>query len=94
MSNLTAVPSMLAHATPVGQITVPAAAGEYARRFAQRNLSLDALLRAYRLGEHWFLQWSFAALGRLDGVPTHRAQATMPELSRRVNAYIDQVIKG
>jgi DNA-binding PucR family transcriptional regulator len=93
-SNLVAIISVLAHSIPVGQITVPAAAAEYARRFAQHNLSLEGLLRAYRLGEHRFLQWSITALSRLDGVPTPLALAAMSELSRRVNSYIDQVIEG
>ncbi len=93
-SNLIAIAGMLAHSIPIEQITVPAAAAEYARRFAQHNLSLEALLRAYRLGEHRFLEWSIAALDRLDGVPTHLALGAMSELSRRLNSYIDQVIEG
>jgi hypothetical protein len=93
-SNLAAVVGMLAHSIPIEQITVPAAAAEYARRFAQHNLSLEGLLRAYRLGEHRFLQWGIAALDRLDGVPTHLALSAMSELSRRLNRYIDQVIES
>ena len=50
--------------------------------------------RAYRLGEHRFLEWSIAALDGLDGVATHLALAAMSELSRRLNSYIDQVIEG
>src|SRR3954454_12981040 len=30
---------------------------KYARRFAQHDLSLESLLRAYRVGEHTILQW-------------------------------------
>ena len=43
-SNLVAIVGMLAHSIPIEQITVQAAAAEYARRFAQHNLSLEALL--------------------------------------------------
>ena len=56
-SNLSAVVDMLMLGISLEDISVPPAAAEYARRFAQHDLSLEALLRAYRLGEHTFLQW-------------------------------------
>lgn len=93
-SNLVSIVDMLAHAIPIEQISVPAAAAEYARRFAQHSLSLEALLRAYRLGENRFVQWGIAALDRIGGVPTPVALAAVSELSRRSNSYIDQVIEG
>ncbi|MGW2965051.1 PucR family transcriptional regulator [Streptomyces sp. NPDC001220] len=41
-----------------------AAANEHARRLAQRNIPVSALIRAYRLG-HWrFLQWCLDELAR------------------------------
>jgi hypothetical protein len=54
-SNLSAVVDMLMLGFSLEDISVPPAAAEYARRFAQHDLSLEALLRAYRLGEHTFL---------------------------------------
>src|SRR4051794_29414049 len=48
-ANLVAILDMLSHSIPLDRITVPPAAAEYARRFAQHELSLEALLRAYRL---------------------------------------------
>ncbi|MGW4304076.1 PucR family transcriptional regulator [Streptomyces sp. NPDC004376] len=93
-SNLVAIVDLLRHSIPVEQISVPTAAAEYARRFAQHSLSLEALLRAYRLGENRFTTWGITALDRLDGVPTGLALAAVAELSVRINSYIDQVIEG
>jgi len=55
-SNLSAVVDMLMLGISLEDISVPPAAAEYARWFAQHDLSLEALLRAYRLGEHTVLQ--------------------------------------
>lgn len=92
-ANLSAIVGMLAHAIPMEQITVPPAAAEYARRFAQYELSLEALLRAYRLGEHMFDQWAIDALRRLDR-PGPDPLTVLSELTGRTNRYIDQVIGG
>ncbi|MFJ3338475.1 PucR family transcriptional regulator [Streptomyces sp. NPDC086766] len=93
-ANLVAIVDMLAHSIPLDRITVPPAAAEYARRFAQHDLSLEALLRAYRLGEHRFVQWALDALGRLGHTDTTAVLATVSELSERTNFYIDQVVEG
>lgn len=47
---LATVLAALKHGIDVERIDPPAAAAEYARRLAQRNVSLEALLRAFRLG--------------------------------------------
>jgi DNA-binding PucR family transcriptional regulator len=93
-SNLVAMVDMLTHGIPIDRITVPPAAAEYARRFAQHGLSLEALLRAYRLGEHRFGQWALEALGTFDDTDTRTALVAMSELTERANRYIDQVIEG
>ncbi|MFJ8196965.1 PucR family transcriptional regulator [Streptomyces sp. NPDC096152] len=93
-ANLVAIVDMLAHSIPLDRITVPPAAAEYARRFAQHDLSLEALLRAYRLGEHRFVQWALDALGGLGHTDTTAVLATVSELSERTNCYIDQVVEG
>ncbi|WP_242625572.1 hypothetical protein [Streptomyces sp. BK022] len=93
-SNLVAIVDLLKHSIPVEQISVPTAAAEYARRFAQHSLSLEALLRAYRLGENRFTKWGITALDRIDGVPTGLALAAVAELSLRTHRYLDQVIEG
>ncbi|PKV94527.1 DNA-binding PucR family transcriptional regulator [Amycolatopsis echigonensis] len=93
-ANLVAILDMLSHSIPLDRITVPPAAAEYARRFAQHELSLEALLRAYRLGEHRFEQWAIEALERQPNIDTQLALGVLAELSRRTNRYIDQVIEG
>ncbi|MFC4950678.1 PucR family transcriptional regulator [Pseudonocardia sp. GCM10023141] len=92
-SNLVAIVDMLVHAIPLDRITVPGAAAEYARRFAQHDLSLEGLLRAYRLGEHRFVQWALRCLGELD-LSTPDALAAAAEIAAHASRYIDQVIEG
>lgn len=93
-ANLVAIVDMLVHSIPIEQVSVPPAAGEYARRFAQHDLSLDALIRAYRLGEHRFGQWSINVLGQFDDIETPVALAALSEVGIRTNRYIDEVIGG
>lgn len=93
-SNLVAIVHMLAHSIPLAQITVPPAAAEYARRFAQHSLSLEALMTAYRLGEHEFVQWGITAVERTHGLSTHLALTAVSELARRTHSYIDQVAEN
>lgn len=92
-SNLVTIVDMLAHGITADRIAVPAAAAEYARRFAQRDLSLEALLRAYRLGEHRVVQWSLRYLAELDLDSTEVIVVTQ-RIMLIVNSYIDQVIEG
>lgn len=92
-ANLAAVLDMLALSISFDDTTVPPAAAEYARRFAQHDLSLEALLRAYRLGEHMFLQWAMTDLRRFD-LPTGEALAAASRFALLTNTYIDQVIEG
>ncbi|WP_128377165.1 helix-turn-helix domain-containing protein [Streptomyces cavernae] len=92
-SNLGAICDMLALNISLDDITVPPAAAEYARRFAQHDLSLEALLRAYRLGEHMFVQWAMTALRSLH-LPTDEALTTTSRIALLTNSYIDQVIEG
>ncbi|MEV6325026.1 helix-turn-helix domain-containing protein [Nocardia sp. NPDC051787] len=92
-SNLVAILDILSLGISGDDITVPPAAAEYARRFAQHDLSLEALLRAYRLGEHMFLQQAMTTLRALDRT-THEALAATSRIALLVNSYIDQVIEG
>jgi len=48
--------SAIRHGIPVTQVEPPTAALEYARRLAQREVSADALVRAYRLGHRAALE--------------------------------------
>jgi PucR C-terminal helix-turn-helix domain/GGDEF-like domain len=92
-SNLSAVVDMLMLGISLEDIVVPPAAAMYARRFAQHDLSLEALLRAYRLGEHMFLQWAIGDLRR-QALPTDDALAVTGHVALVLNGYIDRVIEG
>ncbi|RMI28811.1 helix-turn-helix domain-containing protein [Nocardia stercoris] len=92
-SNLAAMLDMLTLTIGLDDLAVPPAAAEYARRFAQHDLSLEALLRAYRLGEHMFGQWILTVLAELDP-PADVALATAARIAGLVNGYIDRVIEG
>ncbi|BBZ75834.1 ABC transporter substrate-binding protein [Mycolicibacterium anyangense] len=91
-SNLTAIVDMLALGISLDDITVPPAAVEYARRFAQHDLSLEGLLRAYRLGEHMFVQWAIADIADLN-LPAATALAATSRIALIANSYIDRVIE-
>ena len=92
-SILSAVVDILMLGISLEDISVPPAAAEYARRFAQHDLSLEALLRAYRLGEHTFLQWVIQDLSQ-RAMPADDALAVTSRIALLVNGYIDRVIEG
>lgn len=92
-ANLVTILDLLAHGISPDRVAVPAAAAEYARRFAQRDLSLEALLRAYRLGENRVVQWALRLLGELD-LDSAEVIAAAQRISLIVHGYIDQVIEG
>ncbi|WP_235451610.1 PucR family transcriptional regulator [Streptomyces olivochromogenes] len=75
---------------PLEKIEGPAAATEYARRLAQRDIPLSSMSRAYRIG-HWrFLQWCLDELDRqdADGELATAANRRMLHVSF---GYIDRV---
>ncbi|MFJ2190570.1 PucR family transcriptional regulator [Kitasatospora sp. NPDC087861] len=49
---------------PLDNVEGPASALDYARRLAQRNVPISALIRAYRIGHCRFLQWCLDELHR------------------------------
>lgn len=68
----------------------PAAAFEYARRLAQRDVPLSAMTRAYRIG-HWrFLQWCLDELDR-QGADYELYAATNRRMLQVSFGYIDRV---
>ena len=88
--NLALAFSLLADGSDVGRIAAPPAALEYARSLARRNVSLAALLRAYRLGHAMafdrFSDGLSARIGQADDL------AVGVELfSSFMFAYIDRV---
>ncbi|MET8446051.1 helix-turn-helix domain-containing protein [Streptomyces sp. NPDC005209] len=52
------------HGVAVRNTEAPVAALEYARRLAQRDIAMSALVRAYRLGHLRFLRWCLDELDR------------------------------
>lgn len=65
----------------------PTAAIEYARRLAQRGIPVNALVRAYRLGQQFLLTQAFEASRRLGGDEAVRADA----YDRIVNGVLDYI---
>ncbi len=65
----------------------PTAAVEYARRLAQRGVPVNALVRAYRLGQQFLLSQAFEASRRLGGDEAVRADA----YDRIVNLVFDYI---
>src|SRR3954447_3995251 len=49
---------------PLENVEGPASASDYARRLAQRNVPISALIRAYRIGHCRFLRWCLDELHR------------------------------
>ncbi|MGW1705464.1 PucR family transcriptional regulator [Streptomyces sp. NPDC002206] len=75
---------------PLDNIEGPAAALEYARRLAQRGISLSAMVRAYRIG-HWrFLEWCLDELNR-QHADEDLATATNRRMLQVSFGYIDRV---
>ncbi|TQM32215.1 PucR family transcriptional regulator [Nocardia bhagyanarayanae] len=92
-ANLAAILDVLTLGISFDDLTVPPAAAEYARRFAQHGMSLEALLRAYRLGEHMFAQTAMTVLRTLDP-SADLALSTTSRIAAQINRYIDRVIEG
>lgn len=84
----------LVHAVRMGitmdAVTAPPAAVEYARRLAQRGISSNALLRAYRLGQEGALAWIFDQISESEPDP-HIAYAAGQLFMATTFRYIDAV---
>ncbi|KUN40800.1 hypothetical protein AQJ27_40800 [Streptomyces olivochromogenes] len=75
---------------PLDKIEGPAAALEYARRLAQREIPISTLIRAHRLG-HWrFLQWCLDELNR-QGADVDLATATTRRMLQVAFCFNDRV---
>lgn len=64
----------LRHWIPVENIEPPSAAFEYARRLAQRGVPVNALVRAYRLGQQHLLKEAYAECVRQHSAPDVQAR--------------------
>src|SRR6185369_929395 len=74
----------------VERVEPPTAALEYARRLAQHGVPVNALVRAYRLGQRRVTEMVFAELDALDMEPLHRV-ATTETISKVLFDYIDWI---
>jgi PucR-like helix-turn-helix protein/diguanylate cyclase with GGDEF domain len=89
-SNLSTIFDVLLHGLPLDRIDVPAAAAAYARRFAQRDLPIESLLRAYRLGQERVTQWFLRGMG-VRSLDAEMLLACTQEIVSVLGRYIDQV---
>ncbi|MFJ9367984.1 PucR family transcriptional regulator [Nocardia sp. NPDC101769] len=88
--NVDTILHALQHDIPVARINAPTAAIEYARRLAQHGVPVNALVRAYRVGQRRMTELVFAelrasAIAPADGVTVAQA-ITTPMFE-----YIDQI---
>ncbi|MBV9350671.1 MAG: PucR family transcriptional regulator, partial [Mycobacterium sp.] len=74
----------------VQRVEAPTAALEYARRLAQHGVPVNALVRAYRLGQRRMNEQLFAAVRSLDVASTTR-YAVIEAITATLSEYIDWV---
>src|SRR5579875_114459 len=68
-ANVDTLFSAIRHAIPIEHVEPPTAALEHARRLAQRGMSVNALVRAYRLGHKAVLSIALHEVGALNLEP-------------------------
>jgi PucR C-terminal helix-turn-helix domain/GGDEF-like domain len=83
--NVATVFSAIRHAIPIEKVELPTAALEHARRLAQRGVTVNALVRAYRLGHKAVLDAVLDEIG---------ASYLEPPLSLAVFSQISEVTFG
>src|SRR5690349_14661228 len=88
--NVDTVLHALRHDIAVERAEAPTAALEYARRLARHGVPVNALVRAYRLGQRRVTEMVFAELDALDMEPLHRV-ATIETISKVLFDYIDWI---
>ena len=89
-SNVRTFFHVVQYGVDVETVDAPGPAVEYARRLAQREISSNALLRAYRLGQRRVLDWVAGELAQIE--PDGRvAFAALQVLQDAAFTYIDRV---
>jgi PucR C-terminal helix-turn-helix domain/GGDEF-like domain len=88
--NVAAVLHIIQHGIDLENVHAPAAAGEYARRLAQRGMPVAALLRAYRIGSTRFVDWCLQELARRTDDASLVSAAGI-RIAGITAAYIDKV---
>ena len=80
----------LRHDIAVDRVEAPTAALEYARRLAQHGVPVNALVRAYRLGQRQLNDLVFQALHEADISPATRL-AALETITTTLFEYIDWI---
>lgn len=88
--NVSAMLHLLGLQVSLDSVAVPSAAAEYARRLAQRGVSVIALVRAYRVGHARFLEWCLRELSDQESQP-HLVRAVTHRILQLSFGYIDRV---
>jgi len=88
--NVATVFSAIRHAIPIEKVELPTAAVEHARRLAQRGTTVNALVRAYRLGHKAVLDAVLDEIGASDLEPP-LSLAVFSQISEVTFGYIDWI---
>ena len=80
----------LQYAIPVQRVEAPTAAVEYARRLAQHGVPVNALVRAYRLGQRQMNELVFAEVRSTD-IPEPYRYAVLEAITATLFEYIDRM---
>lgn len=89
-SNIETIGHVARYDVAVDDVITPFGAREYARRVAQHGISPTALIRAYRLGQQYFLEWALAQLAEMEDDPAV-AYAAAQEFMSMIFRYIDSI---
>ena len=87
-ANLAALLEVFSYQRGIEQLTPPEGAREYARRLAQRGVSVTALVRAYRVGQQMLVDW---ALDEWEAAGIAITRELIAELHRVSFGYIDSI---
>ena len=88
--NVATVFSAIRHAIPIEKVELPTAALEHARRLAQRGVTVNALVRAYRLGHKAVLDAVLKEIGASD-LESPLGLAVFSQISEVTFGYIDWI---
>lgn len=89
-ANIDTVFSAIRHSIPVEHVEAPTAALEYARRLAQRDVSANALVRAYRIGHQEVLKILLKEIRESD-LDAQRQLDVFEEILAVTFRYIDWI---
>ena len=88
--NVATVFSSIRHAIPIEKVELPTAALEHARRLAQRGVTVNALVRAYRLGHKALLDAVLDEI-HVSDMDTPLGIAEFRQISEVTFGYIDWI---